>query len=178
MINPTEFDDIRPYAPEELPVIFEELIADAEFKEVMTRVFPQLSYEQICGVIRGCKTNLEFQLAVVKPFLYGLLDKLSKGIELTYDDGAQLEDALSILEENIAVINAERIDHRSDVSKVSIVGAGMESHPGIASKMFEALYDSGINIDMISTSEIKISVLIDAKYADKAVSVVHDAFFA
>ena len=52
----------------------------------------------------------------------------------------------------------------------------MESHPGIASKMFEALYDAGINIQMISTSEIKISVLIDAKYADKAVNVVHDAF--
>ena len=52
----------------------------------------------------------------------------------------------------------------------------MESHPGVASKMFEALFDAGINIHMISTSEIKISVLIDAKYADKAVSAVHDAF--
>ena len=51
----------------------------------------------------------------------------------------------------------------------------MESHPGIASKMFEAIYDAGINIRMIATSEIKISVLIDAKYADKAVQAVHDA---
>ena len=62
------------------------------------------------------------------------------------------------------------------VSKISIVGAGMESNPGIASKMFEALYDASINIQMISTSEIKISVLIDSKYADRAVSAVHDAF--
>ena len=62
------------------------------------------------------------------------------------------------------------------ISKVSIVGSGMESHPGVASKMFEALCDAGINIQMISTSEIKISVLIDAKYADKAVTAVHDAF--
>ena len=53
----------------------------------------------------------------------------------------------------------------------------MESHPGTASKMFEALYESDINIQMISTSEIKISVLIDKEYADKAVSAVHKAFF-
>lgn len=64
----------------------------------------------------------------------------------------------------------------TNVSKVSIVGAGMESHPGVASKMFEALYDAGVNIQMISTSEIKISVLIDTKYADTAVTAVHDAF--
>ncbi len=64
----------------------------------------------------------------------------------------------------------------TDVAKVSVVGAGMETHPGTASKMFEALYNSDINIQMISTSEIKISVLIDAKDADKAVLAVHDAF--
>lgn len=64
----------------------------------------------------------------------------------------------------------------TDVAKVSVVGAGMESHPGIASKMFEALFESDINIQMIATSEIKISVLIDIADADKAVSAVHDAF--
>ena len=56
-------------------------------------------------------------------------------------------------------------------------GAGMESHPGTASKMFEALYEHDINIDMISTSEIKISVLIDAQDADRAVAAVHKAFY-
>ncbi len=65
----------------------------------------------------------------------------------------------------------------TSVAKISIVGAGMESHPGTASKMFEALFEHDINIDMISTSEIKISVLIDAKDADRAVSAVHKAFF-
>lgn len=65
----------------------------------------------------------------------------------------------------------------TEVAKISIVGAGMESHPGTASKMFEALYENNINIDMISTSEIKISVLIPLKDADKAVSAVHDAFY-
>ncbi len=65
----------------------------------------------------------------------------------------------------------------TSVAKISVVGAGMESHPGTASKMFEALFESDINIDMISTSEIKISVLIDLKDADRAVSAVHKAFF-
>ena len=65
----------------------------------------------------------------------------------------------------------------NNVAKISTVGAGMESHPGVAAKMFEALYDSNINIQMISTSEIKISVIIEEKFADKALSVVHEAFF-
>ncbi len=65
----------------------------------------------------------------------------------------------------------------TNVAKISVVGAGMESHPGTASKMFEALFENDINIDMISTSEIKISVLIEAKDADRAVSAVHRAFF-
>lgn len=63
------------------------------------------------------------------------------------------------------------------VAKISVVGAGMESHPGTASKMFEALFENDINIDMISTSEIKISVLIDINDADRAVLAVHRAFF-
>ena len=67
---------------------------------------------------------------------------------------------------------------QDDVAKVSVVGAGMQSHPGVASTMFEALYESNINIHMISTSEIKISVLIDKKEADKAVNAIHDAFLA
>ena len=65
----------------------------------------------------------------------------------------------------------------TNVAKVSVVGAGMETHPGTASKMFEALYEKDINIQMISTSEIKISVLIDLEDADKAVAAVHNAFF-
>ena len=64
----------------------------------------------------------------------------------------------------------------TQVAKVSIVGAGMESHPGTASKMFEALYERDINIQMISTSEIKISVLVAEEDADKAVSAVHAKF--
>ena len=89
------------------------------------------------------------------------------------DQGDQAVEAIKSLSE---VLNYKDISVDRSVAKISIVGAGMESHPGVASKMFEALYDAGINIQMISTSEIKISVLIDAKYADSAVNAVHDAF--
>jgi len=65
----------------------------------------------------------------------------------------------------------------TEVAKISVVGAGMETHPGTASKMFEALYGADINIQMISTSEIKISVLIERAHADRAVAAVHRAFF-
>ena len=74
-------------------------------------------------------------------------------------------------------INDEDIICDTTVAKISIVGAGMESHPGTASKMFEALYERDINIDMIATSEIKISVLINLEDADRAVSAIHKAFF-
>ena len=74
-------------------------------------------------------------------------------------------------------IDDEDIICDTTVAKISIVGAGMESHPGTASKMFEALYERDINIDMIATSEIKISVLINLEDADRAVSAIHKAFF-
>lgn len=83
--------------------------------------------------------------------------------------------AVSLLEESSHLQDA-RIVCDTNVAKVSIVGAGMESHPGTATKMFEALYERDINIKMISTSEIKISVIIDAEDADRAVSAVHNAF--
>ena len=83
--------------------------------------------------------------------------------------------AVSLLEESSHLQEA-RIVCDTNVAKVSIVGAGMESHPGTATKMFEALYERDINIRMISTSEIKISVIIDADDADRAVSAVHNAF--
>ena len=74
------------------------------------------------------------------------------------------------------IIKYESITSDDSVSKISVVGAGMESHPGVAAKMFESLYDADINIRMITTSEIRISVLIDESKTDKAVQVVHDAF--
>ena len=68
------------------------------------------------------------------------------------------------------------MEYDDDVAKVSVVGAGMQSNSNVASTMFEALYENNINIRMISTSEIKISVLIDRKDANKAVNAIHEAF--
>ena len=90
--------------------------------------------------------------------------------------GDQCADALKALENAKDIIDYKEISCNEKIAKVSIVGAGMESNPGVAAKMFEALYDAGININMISTSEIKISVLIDVDYADRAVKAVHDKF--
>jgi len=90
---------------------------------------------------------------------------------------SQLDHALELLNENMEKLGAEKIDCYKDVSKVSIVGAGMVSNPGVAATMFEALYTAQINIHMISTSEIKISVIIDEKDAEKAVRAIHDKFF-
>ena len=77
---------------------------------------------------------------------------------------------------DLSILEGAEVVCDTSVAKVSIVGAGMESHPGTATKMFEALYERGINIKMISTSEIKISVIIDANDADRAVSAIHSAF--
>lgn len=91
--------------------------------------------------------------------------------------GPDLERAAGLLEQNQGRILYSRLETNTDVAKVSVVGAGMINNPGVAAKLFEALYDANININMISTSEIKISVLVDRKDAEKAVQVIHDKFF-
>ncbi len=87
-----------------------------------------------------------------------------------------LDLTLKTIDENNSLIGAKSVEHNDNVSKVSIVGAGMTSDPGIAATMFEALYDAGINIQMISTSEIRVSVLIDRKDAENAVRAIHNKF--
>ena len=84
--------------------------------------------------------------------------------------------AVAVLEEIKKTLGAHDIVCEDNISKISIVGAGMQSNPGVASKMFEALTDANINIQMISTSEIKISVLIDIADSERAVVAIHDAF--
>lgn len=84
------------------------------------------------------------------------------------------DEAVEIIERHFH--EYEKIDVEKNVAKVSIVGAGMMSNAGVAAKMFEALYDEGINIKMISTSEIRVSVLIDEKYTEKAMNAVHEKF--
>ena len=89
---------------------------------------------------------------------------------------ANADDTVELLK-SLDAFGGLRVACDTAVAKISVVGAGMETHPGTASKMFEALFNSDINIQMISTSEIKISVLIEEAAADRAVTAVHRAFF-
>ena len=84
--------------------------------------------------------------------------------------------ALSIVEKSLPALHAKGIKVDTEIAKISVVGVGMRTHAGVAAKMFQVLAQEGINIEMISTSEIKISVVIDAKYTELAVRVLHDAF--
>ena len=99
----------------------------------------------------------------------------TKDISFTVD-GNFGDDALKFLEENKARLKYQNIEMEKNVAKVSIVGAGMMSNPGVAAKMFECLYNEHINIKMISTSEIRVTVLIDVNDAEKAANAIHDIF--
>ncbi|HCR39877.1 MAG TPA: aspartate kinase [Lachnospiraceae bacterium] len=102
----------------------------------------------------------------------------TKDISFTVNED-DLEEAVATLERHRqGSLKCQEIDVERDVAKVSIVGAGMMSHAGVAAKMFEALYDVGVNIKMISTSEIRVTVLIDDIHVEKAMNAVHEKFFA
>lgn len=102
----------------------------------------------------------------------------TKDISFTVKED-DLDEAVSILEKHQGgSLKCQKIDTEREVAKVSIVGAGMTSNSGVAAKMFEALYDVGINIKMISTSEIRVTVLIDEAHVEKAMNAVHDKFLS
>ena len=88
----------------------------------------------------------------------------------------ELKRALEVLEEHKEALTIQEITYNAKVAKISVVGAGMMSNPGVAAKMFESLYNSRININMISTSEIRITVLIDEKDIEEAMNAVHEGF--
>ena len=87
-----------------------------------------------------------------------------------------LEDAVATLEEHKDRLGFKELHSERNIAKLSIVGSGMLSNPGVAAKMFESLYNEGVNINMISTSEIRITVLINEKDGIRAMNAVHDAF--
>lgn len=99
----------------------------------------------------------------------------TKDISFTVAEG-DLEAALNVLEEHKEALTIKEVKYKKDVAKVSVVGDGMMSNPGVAAQMFEALYNSRININMISTSEIRITVLIAESDLDKALNAVHEEF--
>ena len=101
----------------------------------------------------------------------------SKDISFTVARG-DAQAAREVMEEHKEAIGCKSVELNEEVAKVSIVGAGMANNAGVACKMFEALYSAGVNINMISTSEIKVSVLVDERDADRAVQAIHNRFFS
>ncbi len=99
----------------------------------------------------------------------------TKDISFTVDEDCA-DEAMAILESNQGRLTFQKLSCKKNVAKVSIVGAGMATNPGVAAKMFETLYNIGVNIKMISTSEIRITVLIEEDEVDAAVRAIHDAF--
>ena len=99
----------------------------------------------------------------------------TKDISFTVAD-EDLQETLKVLRENQERIGFTALEYNEDVAKVSIVGAGMMSNPGVAAKMFESLYNENININMIATSEIRVTVLVNKKDAERAMNAVHDVF--
>lgn len=99
----------------------------------------------------------------------------TKDISFTVD-GDVADEAMAVIESSKSRLNPEHVEVEKNVAKVSVVGAGMMSNPGVAAKMFECLYNSNINIKMISTSEIRVTVLIDEADAVKAMNAAHDIF--
>lgn len=99
----------------------------------------------------------------------------TKDISFTVDAN-DLDEAVAVLNANQARLGYKELHSDRNIAKLSIVGAGMMSNPGVAAKMFESLYNEGVNINMISTSEIRVTVLINEKDGVRAMNAVHDAF--
>lgn len=126
-------------------------------------------------VARVCKAMSEANV-IVDMIVQGI-SKSDRAANLTFTVGKRdLDKALAALETSKETIGFEGLKSDSDVTKVSVVGIGMRSHTGVAQTMFEALADRNINVKVIATSEIKISVLIDAEYTELAVRALHSAF--
>lgn len=133
-----------------------------------------LGLEDVPGVAFGLFSLLGQNKINVDIILQSIGRDGTKDISFTVSS-ANMKTAVSLLSEKYP---DNKVVHDENVTKVSIVGAGMQTNAGVAAKMFEALYNVGVNIQMISTSEIKISVLIDRKDEDIAVESIHDAFLA
>ena len=114
--------------------------------------------------------NIEVDMIVQNASAEGLTDFTFTVHRNDYDT------AMKILDKTAADIGARSVVGDRKIAKVSVVGVGMRSHAGIASKMFKVLANEGINIQMISTSEIKVSVVVDEKYLELGVRALHSAF--
>ena len=150
----------------------EKMLVTGVAKDTNVARISVIGLEDIPGVAFRLFSLMGQKNIVVDIILQSIGRNGTKDISFTVSEN-QLPLAVSVLED---VYGKGSVSVESDVAKVSVVGAGMETNAGVAAKMFEALYSVGANIHMISTSEIKISVLIDRNDADKAVAAIHEAF--
>lgn len=150
----------------------EKMLVTGVAKDTNVARISVIGLEDVPGVAFRLFSLMGQKNIVVDIILQSIGRNGTKDISFTVSEN-QLPLAVSVLED---VYGKGSVSVESDVAKVSVVGAGMEKNAGVAAKMFEALYSVGANIHMISTSEIKISVLIDRNDADKAVAAIHEAF--
>ena len=125
---------------------------------------------RIFAIVAGTDTNIDMIVQDVSAEGTGLTN-----ISFTCPDGSSAA-ALKALEAAREDLGFRSLHFNPDIGKLSLVGAGMRSHPGVSAKLFSALSQAGINIHMISTSEIRISVVVDDAVLDEAVRAVHSAF--
>jgi len=125
---------------------------------------------RIFGVLADANVNVDM-IIQNEPVGVGTLAEVS--FTVPRDD---LRTALAALDPLVREVGIQEVATDESMGKVSIVGAGMKSHPGVAAKVFKTLGDEGINIDMISTSPIKISCVVDGEQVKQAVQVLHAAF--
>ncbi len=125
---------------------------------------------EIFGIVAGANSNIDMIVQNVSTQGSG---KTDISFTLPIIDGKDAIDALNAAK---AEVGFDSIDYDEQIGKLSLIGAGMRSNPGVSHKFFEALHHAGVNIDMISTSEIRISVVTDAALLDTAVRAVHAAF--
>ncbi len=149
----------------------EKMLVTGVAKDTNVARISVIGLEDVPGVAFRLFSLMGQKNIVVDIILQSIGRNGTKDISFTVSEN-QLPLAVSVLED---VYGKGSVSVESDVAKVSVVGAGMETNAGVAAKMFEALYSVGANIHMISTSEIKISVLIDRNDADKAVAAIHEA---
>ena len=150
----------------------EKMLVTGVAKDTNVARISVIGLEDVPGVAFRLFSLMGQKNIVVDIILQSIGRNGTKDISFTVSEN-QLPLAVSVLED---IYGKGSVSVESDVAKVSVVGAGMETNAGVAAKMFEALYSVGANIHMISTSEIKISVLIDRNDADKAVAAIHEAF--
>lgn len=154
----------------------EDLVVNGVTKDDYISRITLVGVENMIGKTYNLFKILANEQINVDVIVQSLGEYVSKNISFTVKM-SDLNKTLNILEKYKEEINYKELFHKENLSKVSIVGVGMANKPRVAADMFEALYENGINMNMISTSEIKISVLVDSDKASLAVKALHDKFF-